>query len=458
MRQIITEGKAGKRSIYYLNELDEAGLSISKQAFDSRIEVSVNNGSSTIFIEDKDGHIRQKPFEYLNDIRRGKPLTSRLLMANAIQLMYNYCDIKHLNPESMSMAQVSDMINFMLGLGVEAEPGCSVTFRSPKTVNAYLGSIRTYLSEMGMDKSGFVLAQPISTISVIERDRLSRVPRIKTAVTVKTDPKRNREVPKHIRPHEMKEMVKLMRDAGDIQSLLICNLQYGYGLRSGEVLGITREDLVIEKYHNETCYYVILRNRVSDHTFQYCKNLLHPLSIDEYTMGFYKDSYWKIDIGEKLYNELIQYYTDSRDTRKIAGSFHCKNRDKLAEDKLSAILSNTRADSTEGGLNYYLFVGDNGKVLSGQTWNNHLTKYYLAVGIEPDKGCRYANCSHRLRHGFAMWHAQYRKEPLSLLELMKLMRHASPDSTAVYYTPLPEDQVKLHEEYAAEMRELIPEF
>lgn len=442
MRQVITEGKIGKRSVFYLNEIDEAGIATKKELFDCKIEVIRRDGKTDIFIEDKDGHIRQKPFEYLNEVRRGKPLTSRLLMANAIQLMYTYCEIRHLNPEAMNMAQVSDMINFMLGLGVDAEPNGSVTFRSPKTVNAYLGSIRAYLTEMDMDKSGFVLAQPISTISVIERDRLSRAPRIKTAVTVKTDPKRNREVPKHIRPEEMKKMVTLMKENGDIRSLLICNLQYGYGLRSGEALGLTREDLVTEKEGDKTFYYIILRNRVSDKIFQYCKNLLHPLAQEEYDLGFYRDSYWKIDIGQKLYDELIQYYNNSR-----------------SQTNTEKILENTKADSVNGeGLNYYLFAGDNGKVLSGQTWNNHLTKYYLEIGIEPDHGRRYANCSHRLRHGFAMWHAQYRKEPLSLLELMKLMRHASPDSTAVYYTPLPEDQIRLHEEYAAEMRELIPEF
>lgn len=442
MGQIITEGKISKRTIYYLNELDEAGRASKKEIFDCRIIVIDDNGSKIIMIEDTNGHIRHKPFEYINEVRRAKPLTSRLLMANAIQLMYTFCDIKHYNPESMSKVQVSEMINFMLGLGIEAEPDSNVTFRSPKTVNAYLGSIRTYLNEMDLDNTGFILAQPISTISMIERDRLSSITRTKTIRTVKTDPKRNREVPKHIRPDEMKKMASLMKEQGDLQSLLICHLQYGYGLRSGEVLGLTREDLIAEKQGNQTLYYIILRNRISDRTFQYCKNLLHPLSPDEYELGFYKNSYWKIDIDEKLYNNLIMYYEKSRD---------CKKRD--------IILKRTLADSVEGNkLNYYLFFCSNGNILSGQTWNNHLTKYYSEIGIEPDHKRRFANCSHRLRHGFAMWYAQYCKEPLSLLELMKLMRHASPESTAVYYTPLPEDQLKLREDFASEMRALIPEF
>ena len=231
---------------------------------------------------------------------------------------------------------------------------------------------------------------------------------------------------------------------------------YGYGLRAGEALGLSTEDLHKEERDGNVYYSIILRNRISDHDDQACKRLYHPKTPVEYSSSYWQDSYWEIPIEERHYDLFMQYYRESRDV-DIIRKKHTGKGD--AAKIIRTINAETLADSVEGGSqNHYLFVCENGHRLSLQTWNYRLKQYYVAVGVRPDRDKRYLNASHRLRHGFAMWHAHYCPHPVTMLQLTMMMRHSSVASTQIYYTLTEEDELELRHLHNNELHDLIPEF
>ena len=107
--------------------------------------------------------------------------------------------------------------------------------------------------------------------------------------------------------------------------------------------------------------------------------------------------------------------------------------------------------------NHYIFLNRYGRILSDQTWNNTLKKYFEVAGIPIDVDVRENNLSHRFRHGFAMVHARFSKHPADALSLQKMLRHKSLSSTMVYYNPTPEDEFKIKMEFQKELYDMIPE-
>ena len=104
-----------------------------------------------------------------------------------------------------------------------------------------------------------------------------------------------------------------------------------------------------------------------------------------------------------------------------------------------------------------MFLNRYGRVLSDQTWNNKLKKYFQIARIPIDAEIRENNLSHRFRHGFAMFHARFSKKPVSVLELQKMLRHRSVSSTMVYYNPTPEDELRTKAEFLNELYGMMPE-
>lgn len=73
-----------------------------------------------------------------------------------------------------------------------------------------------------------------------------------------------RHIPAYISQDEFVRMVQKCREKDDLRMECIIRLMYQSGLRIGEVLGLTFEDIIEE---NGLCK-VIIRNRFTDKTFQ----------------------------------------------------------------------------------------------------------------------------------------------------------------------------------------------
>ncbi len=424
--------KIGKNKVFYLVKTDPSGKEIERTLFDFRVIRKTCNNKINMILEDKDGLPIVNANKYLNEIVGALPIATRNLKANAIKNLYLFAAIKRYDPENLSHSQVRELIDFLFGVDVRAEPGYKVTYRTAKVVGGMMSHIRTYLFEMEFGSKNFYEMNP-RKVPVYNDDGRRPVVRTKKAVGLPSGSKKANKSVKHIRPEEMKEMAKLMSAANDTRSLVLSELGYGYGFRSGEALGLTEED--VYKKESPKGYFIRLCNRVSDKDFQFAKNLPHPVDRKVYNSDRYQKSWTEIPILETTYDHIQQYISESRNARKVG------------KKAVNDIAVNAVADSVDGNKdNHYIFVGPKGKPYSLQNWNNCLRRYFKAIGIKTDVGGRFTNCSHRLRHGFAMYHAQYSPNPLHILQLMKLMRHKAMSSTSVYYTPLPEDEIRMRNE------------
>lgn len=432
MSTFITEAKLGRNKVFYIVKTDDAGKEIEKKLFDFRVIRKKSGGKLTMILEDENGLPIVNANKYLNEIVGALPVATRNLKANAIKILYLFAALKGYNAENLSRSQVRELINFLFGIDVRNEQGYEVTYRTTRVVNGMMSHIRTYLSEMEFGAENFYEVNP-RRVPVPTIGGARPIIRTRKAVGLRTDSKAGYRSVKHIRPNEMKDMADLMSAAGDVRALVLSELQYGYGLRAGEALGLTEED-VYQKKHDDG-YFVRLCNRVSDSDFQFDKNLPHPVSRDVYASERYKANCTEVPILKTTYDHIQEYLRLTRSARKVG------------KEAARKIADNAVADSVDGHeTNHYIFVSPNGKPYSLQNWNNCLRRYFKRVGIKADVGGRYNNCSHRLRHGFAMYHAQYSSNPLHVLQLMKLMRHKAITSTAIYYTPLPEDEIRMRNE------------
>lgn len=457
MAEFISEGSLprGKR-VYFRCKTDAAGVVIEKKVYSGGVRKVKTDFGEDLAVFDNEGRIRKKPTIYIQELRANKPMSTRREMGIALDLLYKFGELYFVDPENMTATDVERFKQFLMGTGIKPEPGTKVTRRSPHTVNVYLGYIRKFYDECSLCLDGFKLETPQSVkIPRLAETGVTHVNGKKKYRSEATDAKRKRRVPKHVRPNEMREMVRLMKEKNDFLSLCLVVLMYCYGLRAGEALGLTKEDLHREKHDGSVYCCIILRNRLSDRHDQSCKGLYHPKSLLEYNADYWLDSYWEIPIEERHYDLLMQYFVESRDVNKI----HREHKAKGSAAKIiRTINSETVADSVEGeGLNHYLFIGRNGNRFSLQCWNYRLKGYFVQAKVKPDQGKRYRNASHRLRHGFAMWYAQYSSNPVTILQLAKMMRHSSLSSTEIYYSITEEDELEIRKIHNQELRNLIPD-
>ncbi|MCR5827558.1 MAG: site-specific integrase [Bacteroidales bacterium] len=454
MSIFITEGRLPNGcKVYFKCKTDDAGIVVEKQIYHCEVKQIPTSHGRDLAIFDSTGRIRVRPTVYIQELRANKPITTRRQMAVALNFLYMFCDIYNVDPENMSGDDVQRFMQFLMGTFIRPEPYMKVTHRSPHTVNVYLGYIRKYYDTYHICMDGFKL----QSTNAVKMPRLSDLggsytPSTKIYRTEATDPKRKSRQPKHIRPFELEKIVKLMEAKDDTCSLCLCILMYGYGLRAGEALGLTTEDMCVEESNGVTSHKLILRNRISDNRDQYCKGLYHPKDSSEYQSRYWLDSFAYITIAERHYALLEQYYFNSRYYPRGLKS------QAQVEKYYKNLNTYTKADATEKKFNHYLFICKNGKRLSLQTWNYTLKQYYTAAGVVPDRGRRYLNASHRLRHGFAMWYAHYCSNPVTIIQLAKMLRHSSITSTEKYYTMTPEDELKIRTQHNLELHEYIPYF
>ena len=425
MLTIISEkqNKRDRHPIYYRTLVDDAGNEIRKERFDCRIVVVRKDRDKKICLMDAMGNLREEPTIYVNGSSYSG-FSAKLQVAGAIQLLYTFCDLYGYNPKELTIGQVKEMMNFMSGTTVHPEPGETRTLRKASTVNQKYGIIKTYIIAKEWRTHAFSNYKSIkvktNSGTDIEREEVKRI----DANRLKENPLKKLMAPKHITPEQMKMIAKKMRENNDFVSLALSRLQYSYGLRRGEALGITTEDIYLETDNfGTTTYHITLRNRVSDAPYQSCKGKYHPSSTDEYGSSTCRDSVWKINISKEMYDQL---QTLIMQTREYVQQSPIRQRNYEKDSKADSVIC-------YGRDNRYVFIGKNGRRLSGQTWNNTLKGYYLELGISIDEGVKNSNCSHRLRH-------------------------ASSTTCSIYYTPLEKDENELRAKFLEELDTLIPEF
>lgn len=442
---IVTQKKRGTRNVYYLTTTNSAGVPIRKVTYDCRIMVSKKDNVKCIYLLDRLGNVRKDPQIYLNEFCAAENYSTRMQRALALNLLYLFTDLYAKDPKEMTRSDVRELMNFMLGISVQPDEGGNRTLRNPKTVNTYYSFIKKYIMDRGWNSSAFMDTTAYRTETTIGDVRYN-VRHYKDANTMRVSPLKNTMPPKHLNLEQATRLVdEVLKDKDPVMYILV-RLQMGYGLRCGEALGITMEDI---KKRNDK-YYIILRNRCSDKPWQHCKTLYHPRSIEEYDKDVYTSmETGKIFIEKSFYDRIMDYIEKSWNE-----SMPQKWRKRMEED--------TRADNVESPKhkdwkpNRYIFIGKNKRLLSAQTYNYRLKQLFKRIGIPVDEGQKQTNCSHRLRHTFAMILTTYGKDKATSVQLKSLMRHHSVLSGQAYYTPTEEETANMRKDFIQSIQELIP--
>lgn len=471
MSVIITQQRRGRLNVYHVKNIDEAGVPVSDETYSVGVEVrtiyqrgepgqdgsiEVKKGADTegqvvVCVLDRNGIPYEAAYDYINGMRAGESFKSKKAMGYALGTYLMFMDMCGYDPDRPTYQNIEEFRNFLTGRSVLPESGSKVTYRCANTCNTYMSMVKTYLLLTRKDCSAF---EQIESKSLTERTYTDIYGRRRVTSgmlnphRVRRDPLDGKTLPSHPKPEQVKAILKSASQgkvAGVYWGIMT---QFRTGVRRGGLLGLTREDICKEKNGGKTEYCIYIRNRVSDKEDQFCKNLYHPMSRDEYRSREYRESYQRFQISQKLYDGLIGYYENSRDEKFVGAR------------KRKEILANTKADSIYGAghSNYYIFIHTSGKLLSGQTYNNHLKVFFREHGVTTDKGYKKYNCSHQLRESHLMFRGRYSSNPESLLQLARAAGHASPESTMRYFNEFPEDIAARQDLFDQELDSLIPDY
>lgn len=441
---IINEQKSGSNITYSQTILDDCGKTITS----STIIFSVSQVilSSKIYWVLYDANMVPVPevFNYLNVYMADKADNSRSKAAHALKFLYCFQAILGKSLETFTLSDISSLQEFMLGRN---RNGNYITYenlseRSPDTVNGYLSVYRDFLRFQG--KNNAILMERSSRSFRLFEPTMNDIQQNSYRVNLYS--KRNKEVPMYISVEEYKSIIQKIKKDFTVRDECIVRLMYECGLRIGEVLGLTNEDIRIEIEDHQYYCVLYLRNRNSDKPYQHVKNLMHVTSPKQYSSRAYNTpdiGYQTTYISADLY-ELISQYIEEE---------HTLQRKKHPDNyQSSAIADSVYNDSEE---NFYIFLNSLGRPLSQSLWNKTLRKIFQSAGINVDIGVREHNLNHRFRHGFAMF--QIQRMNLKEVNIAALMRHRSPRSTMRYFRPTITDQIRIKTKFADTLRQIVPD-
>ena len=376
-------------------------------------------------------------------------LTPFLFDRNVLKYLYSYLSIFNIDLKNLTQDEASKFITFLVGQS-QIGKNYSLEFkaiRSASSVNDYLSLIRNYIKYLSLKKHPLLNESGERKIQNIAANNTYTLPSFNFRVK---EYHRN-EVPKHITLDEYKRMLKYTYDTENTCLMCIIRLMYESGLRVGEVLGLTFEDIVQFSNEQGTTYYkVILRNRISDKSWQSAKFLMKPKTKMDYQSRSYSTKgfgYNEMYISENLYECLLEYIEEAHSE---AQDNHLKQWEKYA-------VTDSVDETFEEENNFYVFLNTIGRPLSNVTLNQDIKDLFTAcdVRLNDDGGKRDGLC-HRFRHGFAMYQVNYNHVPMLLLK--ELMRHRNIQSTSVYYTPEISTIINIKNDLSKSVYELIPEF
>lgn len=427
---IVKEEKESLGTYYsvYLNEVRV------RKVFIQRIKQSYDE-KEYVFLLNSQGIVISDVFKYINFSYSLNTINSKEVAGNALKILFSFSEIINKKIKDFSKSDVQNLSEFILGISVS---GNSIMFelktsRSNNTHNIYFDVIRKYIEYAGIKNNNFFEKVIVSLdkvgIGFLAHTKDTTVNKYKINKSSYTIHKNI--VPKYIKNDEYIRITKMLDKENTVYSLrdkIIINLMYTRGLRLGETLGVTLEDIKINK-DNSGGGTLYLRNRLSDKKYQMAKTCYKPRSREDYSTRIYntKDyGYQLVVLPPALMEDIYRYIELSRDIDNV--SF------KITEN----IYTQAIADNVEKeNKNFYLFLNKNGTPLSSAGWNKRLKNLFSELDIEMDIDVRKNNLSHRFRHGFAMFLINNEKKSIEYVQ--KQMRHRSINSTLIYYNPEEQD-------------------
>lgn len=424
--------KQGRRNVYTRTDTDSKGRIINTCEADVRVLESTLNGRKFYTVIDSEGRSVLTIHTYVNEemVRKGGRPNSRRKSARILAKLQAFCELLNLSMENLSATDISRLVAFLQGTGR--------TQCSNATVNDYLGVIRDFFNLTGIKCEPLFARHLVTKTAVQENDFKVENITYMYDCNLPVDSRKQEKVPKYISMDEYVKLIEIARKNNDWNGIMLMHLMFRYGMRLGECLGLTEEDFTYYRIKNIDVPTLIIRNRLSDASYQNTKRKLTPRQKSDYE-GLPYIQQWRDD-------DYSHYYlTENGDFVDAFKKFMSQTRQRFEKNSnYESCEADVVYESTfkEKGLekNHYIFVNRLGRRLSGQLWGLSLKKYYCEAGIILDKDKKENNLSHRFRHGFAMMHARFMDPPVPMAELQKMMHHKRIESTMRYYNPTEEDE------------------
>lgn len=441
---LITEYNSSDGTFYQKKFLSENGEIISNERIQFHTAKVIHKDVEYVFLYDVHMTPISEVFDYLNfELQNASP-NHRYTALNALKFLYSFLHLFDLKIDSLSKTDFQNLFQF---LGGTSKKGTLYqldlnTFRSPSTINTYAAIYRNFIMYLGYSNSPLLKkSKDYKLIFNSESDSPMKIH--KYDVTVKNY-QLEISTPRYVSIEDFKKILAVIRTHYTIKEECIVRLMFETGLRLGELLGLTNEDIVT----NDKGNFIYIRNRCSDSSFQLAKGRMIPKSCKEYKTKKYNTlnvGYQVVHISDGLLEKIDDYVNE----------FHQASSEK---SKINYQLY-TQADSVTSvdtdSDNFYLFINSIGRPLSQNLWGKTLRGIFKQAGLNIDKDQRETNLSHRFRHGFAMFMVKYKQ--VDALTLKTLLRHTSVESVKHYYRPTDEDILEKRTELVESIYEIIPE-
>lgn len=401
-------------------------------------------GYNYLFLIHKDGYIIEESYSFLNIEYKNYSLNTREQLLTSLKILYSFAEIINKDFESFDKDDINLLSNFIQGKNIQGNSSCFnfTTERSIPTHNIYFSGIRSYFKYLGIKNETVFEKKHIA----IEKGRFGMMGHTKKVHVEKYRINKNRHqsftvyVPKYIKLDEYYKIINFIDNQYKnyllrLRNRIIIDLMYCKGLRIGEVLGLTQEDLIIHPDNND-CYIIILRNRLSDKPDQKAKTCYQPKCKSDYESSEYNKvdtGYQKIIVLKDLKDMIDEYIRLSTNV--------VRNSEKVLDNILQYAVADSVNDNRS--INQYIFLNKNGTPLRSTGWNKELKSIFKGVGINYDKKKKKYNLNHRFRHGFAML---LLKNGYSLDEIKYYLRHFNISSTFIYTKPEEEETIKKAEQ------------
>ena len=447
----IREIKKGKESIFIV---DEIFANEKINTYKIHIDTVINEINSTLYysLYNSNFEIIQEAFEFLNFRNKKLSKNTNLQALYALKYLYIFSEIIEKKVPDFKYEDFQKLLYFLKGIsanGTELELSL-LTKRGSNTVNTFFTTYRNFYNYLNINNSPIFYNDRMNTTNNSIRNNKS----IHYSVGLKSNVK-NVEVPKYISPSKFKKIIEYIRNntlnkEERLRNEAIIRIMYEGGLRLGEVLGLTLEDLVIKQINennddtDEICF-VYIRNRISDRNFQHAKTCMKVFNKRTYESFEYNTNpvgYQLSFLNLDTYDLIDEYINIAHDR---AYKNNKQNYFKFKADSVQSYKEKSKD-------NFYVFLNNRSTPLSDESWNTTLRKIFGAVGIDIDYKTKRNNLSHRFRHGFVMHLIHDLKLPIE--QVMRRSRHTSHKGLDCYYNPTTTQLIKMKTDIEDELYKL----
>ena len=420
--KIIYEIHFGHRSIFRVEEMID-NQTISKYDIDFRVLKANLNNTTELYLYDTEYNILLEPSQYVNNRYRNNSLNTRIRIMYDLRKLYIFSIIIKKQLTTWNHSDCQKFVSFLYGNDSRNGEDILYTFQdmNQKSLNSTLNNCKNYLkyNEFGCFK-------------YFDNQKSKKTSNIYSSS------------PKSFSKHEIESIFNYLNNSPDIsiesklKFNLIIILMLNYGLRIGEVLGLTFEDFIVKNIADgDKLCLVVIRNRISDSIYQKAKRVISLNDFSQYNSKPYKTK----DVGYQLINIDINHY-------KSIEKYMNESHDRLSKFKSYAKSKADQVNNNFGGENHYVFLNENnGNSLSYKVWSTTLRSILEAVGIKVDYDVKRNNTSHRFKHSFTTDLLYEKNIPTNIA--IHYTRHASVKSLEPY--------TKLQDEMLIELFENIEE-